>query len=434
MEQTASAAYPNILVAETLKKAGRPSKNAEELVREGAIAILSFQASDGGFGWWSGGSDPQLWVTAYGVHMLKATSRVVDVDSRPIERAKLWLRARQRDGRWGETGRTHGVAMNSTALTAYVAWALGGDVAAARALEEDLEKTADAYDLALVTLALHSSGRDSALRAAAKLAAVEWTSTQTLTWGRGRCAQAEVTALAVQALLATRAAPERAGKGLEFLEKARRDGDWGSTQATVQSLRALLDASGGGTPGEKATLVFKAGDTSREIRFVVGDHVVPTVDLTEFLGKGPITVTGTAPVSVQAVLKHHEPFKAGTSDFELDVRHPSDWTVGKSVRVGVELRGPTSKMVMAEVGLAPGASPDGASLEQLVASKRVSRYEVRADRVVFYLSALDGPAALDFTVTPRVAAEARVRPSRAYEFYDPDRVAVVPTRVVKVTP
>ena len=91
-------------------------------------------------------------------------------------------------------------------------------------------------------------------------------------------------------------------------------------------------------------------------------------------------------------------------------------------------------MVVAEVGLAPGTLPVGASLERLMSERRITRYESRADRVVFYLAALDGEATLAFDVVPRLAAEARVRPSRAYEFYDPDRLAMAPSALVRIVP
>jgi uncharacterized protein YfaS (alpha-2-macroglobulin family) len=439
MEQTASAAYPNVLVAEYLEKAGSASKEkrseARALVAEGVQRILSFQGRDGGFGWWSGGADPQVWVTAYAIHILRDSARVVDVDERPVERARAWLRSRRSGRGWGEAGRTHGVVMDGTALTAYVAWALGGDDAAADELEKHVDGD-DAYRLALVTLALAESGRmPAARRAAARLAQLEWRSQGTLSYGRGECGAVETSGLAVQALFAAGVGAERAQKGIEALVAKRRDGDWGSTQATVQALRALTGASSGGRAGEKVTVAFRAGGRSRSLELALGEAAVPSVDLTELLGAGPIEVEGPAHVGLQlqAVARHFEPWKREAGELKLEVEHPDAWSVGKPVRMSVTARG-RGRMVVAEVGLAPGAAPSPASLEALAASKRVSRYEVRPDRVVFYLSSLEAEARLDFEVTPRMAGEARVRPGRVYEFYAPDGVAVVATAKVTIAP
>jgi len=440
MEQTASAAYPNVLVADYLRKAGRASSDqlakAESLVREGYQRMLTFQHASGGFGWWTGGESPQVWVTAYALHLLRDTSRVVDVDARVIERARAWLLARRGGGgMWTDAGQSHGVKIDRVALTAYVAWAIGGDAQAAEALEKHVEG-GDAYRLSLVALALQAGGNAAAARrAAANLARLEWSSTGSLCYGYGDCGRVETAGLAVQAFLSTGAAPERAAKGIEFIVQKRRDGDWGSTQATVQALRALTGASQGGRPGERVTLTFRAGGKSRSMDVTLGEGAVPSVDLTDFLGHGPIAVEGPEGVSltVQAVARHHEPWKREDGALRMSVAHPDVWTVGRAVKMNASIEG-AGKMIVAEVGLAPGAVPVGSSLERLVSSRAVQRFEVQADRVVFYLDALNGKATFDFDVVPRLAAEARVRPGRAYAFYDPDRMAVAPTAGVRVTP
>ncbi len=441
MEQSASAAYPNVLVADYLGKAGRASKGqlkaAEALVREGYQKILTFQGSGGGFGWWSGGADPQVWVTAYGLNLLGETGRIIDVDPRPAGRARAWLLKQQSPrGSWDSPGASHGVHPDPVALTAYVASALGGNAQAARWLEGQMEG-GDAYRLALVTLALAASGRhESARRAASRLAGMEWTCEGTLSYGRGAAGKVEATGLAVQALLAAGVAPGAAAKGIEFLVQARREGDWGSTQATIQALRALTAASTGGQAGDRVRLVFRSGAKAREMEVVLGGSAVPSVDLTEFLGHGPFEIEGPsgAALNVQVVARHFEPWAREEAPLGLEVEIPERWTVGRPTRLAATVRGTGARMVVAEVGLAPGAPPAAGSLEKLMAERRIARYEVRLDRVVFYLPSLDRDTRLEFDVVPRLAAEARVRPSRAYEFYDPDRLAVAPAALVAISP
>jgi len=441
MEQSASAAYPNVLVADYLGKAGRASKGqlkaAEALVREGYQKILTFQSADGGFGWWSGGANPQLWVTAYGLNLLRETARIVDIDRRPEGRARAWLLKRQSpDGSWESPGATHGAAPDRVALTAYVTWALGGNERAARWLEGHLEG-GDSYRQALVTLALAASGHHaSARRAATQLAGMEWTSRGTLSYGRGSAGRVETTGLAVQALMVAGVAPGAAAKGIEYLVQARREGDWGSTQATIQALRALTAASAGGQTRAKVKIVFRSGPNAREMEVVLGGGSVPSVDLTDFLGAETLEVDAPSEVALnlQLVTRHFEPWAREEAPLGLDLQVPERWTVGRPTRIAATVRGVGARMVVAEIGLAPGATPAAGSLEKLMAERKIARYETRLDRVVFYLASVEGDTRLDFDVVPRLAAEARVRPSLAYEFYDPDRLAAAPSTFVTISP
>jgi hypothetical protein len=442
LEQSASAAYPNVLVADYLKKAGPASKekagSTEDLVREGYQRILTFQNSDGGFGWWTGGGNPQVWVTAYALHLLRDSARVIEIDSKPLERARRWLQGRQsHEGSWTAAGISLEASLGAVSLTAYVTWALGGDERAAQWLE-GYTNDGDAYQAALVALALSASGHPAgARRAAARLATMKWVCAGTLSYGRGKCGEVETAGLAVQALVATGVSPERMAKGIELLVSSRRDGDWGSTQATVQALRALTSASEGGHAGERIHVVFRAGGITRDLDVVLGGGVTPTIDVTDLLGSGAIEVETKSHLSLvlQAVERHYEKWiPEAPSALSMEVTHPDRCSVGRPARVAARVRGAAARMVIAEVGLAPGASPRVESLEKLVAGRQVTRYEVRPDRVVFYLSEVEREARLEFDVVPRLQAEACVRPGCVYEFYDPDRVALVPTSRVSIVP
>ena len=84
MEQTSSRAYPNVLVVDYLKKARRANPElmmkAKQYLSVGYQKILTFQNPNGGFGWWGGGDNPVVWVTAYGVQELHAGRRLHSFD------------------------------------------------------------------------------------------------------------------------------------------------------------------------------------------------------------------------------------------------------------------------------------------------------------------------------------------------------------------
>jgi uncharacterized protein YfaS (alpha-2-macroglobulin family) len=83
-------------------------------------------------------------------------------------------------------------------------------------------------------------------------------------------------------------------------------------------------------------------------------------------------------------------------------------------------------MMLAEVGLPPGADVDRASLGKLLDNWTISRYELQPDRIVFYLwsSAAEGER-INFRFTPRYAIRAKAAPAQLIDYYNPDLNAVL---------
>jgi hypothetical protein len=92
-------------------------------------------------------------------------------------------------------------------------------------------------------------------------------------------------------------------------------------------------------------------------------------------------------------------------------------------------------MMLAEIGLPPGADVDRASLESAMKNSgwAISQYDVLPDRVVVYLWAYAGGSDFVFKFRPRFALTAKTAPSIVYDYYNPEaRAVVVPaTFVVK---
>jgi hypothetical protein len=85
-------------------------------------------------------------------------------------------------------------------------------------------------------------------------------------------------------------------------------------------------------------------------------------------------------------------------------------------------------MMIAEIGLPPGAEVDRESLER-TRDAGVDGYEVQPDRVVFYLWPSAGGARFEFTFRPRFAINASTAPSTLYDYYNPEaNAAVLPVR------
>jgi len=85
-------------------------------------------------------------------------------------------------------------------------------------------------------------------------------------------------------------------------------------------------------------------------------------------------------------------------------------------------------MLLAEVGLPPGAEVDRASLDKArdMSGWELSSYEVQPDRVVFYVWPRAGGTTFSFAFRPRFSMKALTGPSLLYDYYNPDASASVP--------
>ena len=88
MEQTSSAAYPNILVVDYVKKARVASPQllmkAEQFLSVGYQKLLTFERPGGGFDWWGNGQ-PLVWLSAYGLQEFSDMAKVYPVDRGVID-------------------------------------------------------------------------------------------------------------------------------------------------------------------------------------------------------------------------------------------------------------------------------------------------------------------------------------------------------------
>jgi hypothetical protein len=90
-------------------------------------------------------------------------------------------------------------------------------------------------------------------------------------------------------------------------------------------------------------------------------------------------------------------------------------------------------MMLAEIGLPPGAEVDRASLDKAMAASGwdISQYDVLPDRVIVYLWPHAGGTTFSFAFTTRFGINAETARSVLYDYYNPDAQAIVaPTHLV----
>src|SRR5260370_1491982 len=250
----------------------------EGFIDKGYQRLLTFEVASGGFTWF-GNAPANKILTVYGLMEFSDMSKVHDVDPKLIVRTQQWLAWQQQaDGSWKpdtsfiNEGATNRYNKDVSRITAYLGWALentgyqGPAVEKARQfIESHMSAKADAYTLAVLANFAVDYAKDwDFTRQAMQLlldARTEkdeqawWSAEETAVYATGTSASVETTELAAQALLKWGNASGTARKAMAYIA-AKKDasGAWGTTQATIMALRALLLATEKGAAAGRGTL------------------------------------------------------------------------------------------------------------------------------------------------------------------------------------
>lgn len=491
-EQTISSAYPSLLWLQIEKSRQLPSSpvhaRARHYLNLAYAKLLRYREPGAGFSLWGKGQ-PELSVSAYALRFLTEASEFIEVDPEVVAAARQWLLEQVApQGGWMEKD-ANGKYLEGSGLylTAYVVEVLARDLQHRGANDKDIEAErqavrngvayfsknrgdSDPYDIALIALG-KLAARDDASQEIRALLSAEHSEGEgsywdlehnTIFYGWGYAGRIETTALVLDALAIAKqrgqSPPEldRAlNRGTLFLLKNKDEyGVWYSTQATVDVLQALVRQLDGESPAASGPLVRvfvdgRPGPTlsvSPDVRELTPQRA----DLTSFLVPGKHTIElrggGSAHASVYVNASYYLPWtdravtgpSARSGDAE-SLRYSvkfdnSASSVGDLIRCTVHAERVGFRgygMMLAEVGLPPGADVDRASLDSAVSASGwdAQSYEVQPDRVVFYLWPRAGGTTFSFTFKPRFAMTAQSSESILYDYYNPEaRASVAPAR------
>jgi hypothetical protein len=469
-EQAISSTYPSLLLLRYFKHTNQgnaPLRTlAQRYLRAGVDRLPGYATEDGGFSYWGHG-DADVSLTAYALMFLSEAGDFTGVEAERLKRSREWL-WKQQDalGRWPVRNWKKDVDESRTAYqTAFVALALAGpnpNAAIKRTLEY-LSKRAGQFDepYAIAATAL-TAGRSGDMALAANMrqrlrtlarneAGMAYWNLETNTpfYGWGLAGRIETSALALRALLEGGEAADKAliDSGLLFLLRNQdRYGVWYSTQATVQVLGALLDATlRGGEAGAAGPAELRVNGVSVASVPVPDAHeIAPPVrfDLSPYLkpGRNQVTVrragaSGSAQLQISAAYWTPWARSEPPADSPLRLSVAFDKTNGRAgdpvtcrvhaERVGFRGYG----MMLAEIGLPPGTDVDRQSLDRAIESSGwgFNQYDILPDRVIAYLWPTGGGVDFTFSFRPRFAMRAKTASSLLYDYYNPDaRVAVAP--------
>jgi A-macroglobulin TED domain/A-macroglobulin receptor binding domain len=478
MEQTSSAAYPNILVVDYVKKARVASPQllmkSEQFLNVGYQKLLTFERPGGGFDWWGNG-EPLVWLSAYGLQEFGDMAKVYPIDKGIIDRTQQFLmRKMDKDGTWSNIGATHGETIASMGnakllLTSYVAWSmldsgmdkkqLAKSVDYIRANLKDANDSAYILALAANALAAYDPKDDSTLLALQRLDKLrkeipEWKAISfpgrgtSLSYARGDSVAVETTALAALAMIRTGQFTNSVNQALTYLVKSKEgNGTWGSTQATILALKALVAGMGGNQQKEPAHFVISVNGKEAARSKVDADNadVMQTFDLKNLTQAGEnevaIEVTGESNLMYQIVGRHFMPWKKELAQekpvIDIDVAYDRTQLSTNDLlhaKATLKYHGklPTY-MVMVDLGIAPGFTVDQGDFAEMVGKKQIQRFTITSRTVTLYLGDVKPGDVLNFeyTLKPRFPLRARTPVSTAYEYYTPaNRAEARPVELV----
>ncbi|MGB8644219.1 MAG: MG2 domain-containing protein [Anaerolineae bacterium] len=463
-EQTSSTTFPNVLALNYLKQTRRAAPEvqmkAETYIGLGYQRLLTFENPGGGFSLF-GGPPPSAMLSAKGLLEFKDMSQVYPVDPAIIQRTRGWLLSSQKsDGTWdGAAGWDHPPESKGDPLplTAIVTWALleTGDrqeAGAARGiayLKSHLSSVKDAYTLSLIANALvaYDTNDPATHDVLARLDAaktvdgdkVYWTTAGSFSGATGRYGSIETTALVSYAMQRAHAYPDSTGRALTYLVQSKDpNGTWGTTQATILSLRSLvLAAIDSGESSQEATIQVSLNGGSIKPVHVTSDQAGMMYQLSfddikpgpnqlafQFDGKGPfayeVTTTYYLPWDQVPPAPEGEQLLAIQIQYDRTSLAVND-EVGATVKIGLNRPG-TARMALVDLGIPPGFAVVTDELDAAVKNNTLSRYELTGRQLILYIDELNSqkPVTLTYHLRAKYPVRVKAPSSTLSDYYNPD--------------
>ena len=469
-EQTSSSTYPNVLALDYMKRTKKLTPEvhakAEGYIANGYQRLLTFEVPGGGFSWF-GNPPANKILTSYGLMEFSDMAKVHDVDPKLIQRTQQWLAAQQQaDGSWKpdtsfiNEGATNRYNSDLLRITAYIAWSLentgyqGPAVERARQfIDRQMSASAkmDTYTLAVVANFAADYGKDREFTNRAMRLLLDartekdeqawWTAEETGVYGRGTSASVETTGLAAQALLKWGGASTTASKALNYIaSKKDASGAWGTTQATIVALRAVLLSTEKGASDVRGTVEITLNGKSVETLTLTADNndLLHQFALKNVDSKGANAVelrfTGKGSLAYQVVGRHfvpwdekpaHEPLSITVTYDRTRLAQDDIATATATVRNNLAK---VANMVMVDLGIPPGfdlLSEDLQAYQEKTAGRkggRLEKFSLTATQAILYFDSVPAgdTITLPFRLRAKYPIRARTFESRVYEYYDPE--------------
>jgi TonB family protein len=418
-EQTSSSTYPNILALQYIQESRTSNPEIEAkanaMIKRGYDKLVAFETTDKGYEWY-GSTPPHESLTAYGLMEFTDMSEIyASVDNKMVARTKNWILSR-RDGNGGfkhAKGKYSFSRPKSEVRNAYVVYALSetgyNDLnLEIKNVHAEAMASNDAYRMACLAntyfnIKDYKKGNLvlNKLKAQIKSKGIDGlTSDHSITYSGGKSLKVETIALITLAMIHSNEQDISAiRKNINYLAKARGNyGGFGSTQATILSLKALTEfakiarkTKSGGTI--EINLNGKKIGSKRYRKNTMGDITIKKLGKHFTEGKNSIDVklsgtTDPLPHSIDVSWSIYTPRSDEECKVDIETSIPQKKIkVGETVRMNISLTNKTAEglpSTMAKVGIPSGLSLQPWQLKELQEKEVFDFYEIRKNYIYFY--------------------------------------------------
>ena len=451
-EQTSSKNYPNIMLIQMMKSRGKFNPTLYRKVRgklvRGYKRLMSYASKGGGFEWF-GGSSGDTGLTAFGLLQFSDMRKVYSgVDKRMLGRTKRWLLS-QRDGHGGyQKGKGYSSYSSASQQIrdAYITYALTevGTKGIKKERQALVEEAAISQDPYIMSLALNGECKYRQTSEIKKLIqdllakqrrnGAFVGKTHSITRSYYSNFAIETTALALLAMNRCGVSKVPRARSLNWLLSQRNSsGGFGTTQATVLALKALVaedrERMRRKSPGKVEIQV-----NGREFQTVSLRRIArmgfSSKKFARYLrsGKNKISIMfhgkGDLPYGLGLRYFTRFPLTSKKSLVQMSVKiNKKKVNMGDVVRLAVSVKNTTDKglpMTMARVAFPGGLTFQKWQLKKLKKQKQVDFYETNPRELILYFRGMKPKAQKDLhlDLIARVTGNFTGPASSAYVYYN----------------
>ena len=456
-EQTSSGLYPDVMVLKYMEDNeiinSELKKKALSYISSGYQRILTFEVpgETGGYSLY-GHTPANPSLTAYGLMELTDVSKVYEIDSKVTDNMKNYLYKQQKSNgsfNIGSTYYSNHIIQKTDDLTlnTYIIWALSeADSKDSRLeksikyLENNINNMTDSYTKALAANAFaNASDTKNAKLLIDKL--LERIINDNNTYylksdivdcygSRGNVQDLQTTALTSIALSKTDS-NYKANSNLINTIISRKDsyGTWGTTQATILSLKALVEFKEKSNISNQ-TITIKLNDETKsfdikedslEIYECIFENVPEENHLSINMDKGKIYYE-----IIEEYNEETEKYKEKSQN-KINVTYSlnNNLNVNDKVTENINIKNESGNSIqngMVEITIPQGFKVQEEFLSKLVTEKKIQKYEYNYSKIYLYLqdTATDEEVKLDIGYRAGYPGKITGGLVRVYDYYNPD--------------